>query len=283
MALLVGFVLSWVASRRLVRRHELALVHLGELMEEVHSGTFLPTDPDGAGGGVERALRRMLARLEQESSALSGKLIAVLEAERRRIGRELHDETSQTLALVLLHIDEAARADAEDEVRQHLDAARDLIDNALDELKNIVYGLMPVLLENLGLEAAVRWYVSTTTRDSGVTAVLDFDTPVPPPDEVRTALFRIVQEAVSNVVRHADAARLTVQVETRPGYAAVAVIDDGNGFDVAEKLVPRPTSGLGLLSIRERAKLLGGTLNVTSQTERGTALHVVIPLPEDPP
>jgi len=280
-SLAFGAAVSLLVTRHLVRRHERALVRLSELMEEVHSGSGLP-GRDGAvpGAGIEGAVRRMLARLEDESHALSGKLIACLEAERHRIGRELHDETSQTLALVLLHVDEAARASLDDEAREHLDAARDLLDHTLDELKNIVYGLRPVLLESVGLEAAVRWYVGTSVRDGRLEAQLDLDTPVRPPAHVETALYRIVQEAVNNAVKHAEATRLTVELQTRAGYASVAVIDNGHGFDVAAQLVPRPQGGLGLLSIRERVQLLGGTLDVVSAPERGTRLHVVVPYAE---
>ncbi len=280
-SLAFGAAVSLLAARRLVRRHERALVRLSELMEGVHRGGGLPgAEGDVPGAGIEGAVRRMLARLEDESHALSGKLLACLEAERHRIGRELHDETSQTLALVLLHVDEAARAAREDEVHEHLDAARDLLDHTLDELKNIVYGLKPVLLESVGLAAAVRWYVGTSVRDGRLEARLDLDTPVRPPAEVETALYRIVQEAVNNAVKHAEATRLTVELQTRAGYASVAVLDNGRGFDVTAQLVPRPQGGLGLLSIRERVQLLGGTLDVVSAPERGTRLHVVVPYAE---
>jgi len=214
---------------------------------------------------------------------LLNQIMSAQEDERRRIARELHDETAQSLASLLVGLDVLAatrtRKAAQAQVQElHRVAAR-----ALGEVRLLARGLRPAVLDDLGLVAAVEWYAGEFQRSRGI-AVYSRATGVTGrlPAPVETALYRIMQEALANVSRHAEARAASVVIERRPGSVTMAVSDDGRGFDVGKVLAASESAGqLGLHSMRERALLLDGTVEVSSVTGAGTRILVELPLPEE--
>ena len=255
----------------------MATIHKGE------GGSSVPADSsDRSLRTASEALAQMLDRLEGESRVYSSLIFASIEEERRRIGRELHDETSQSLAAALLDIDIAERGFGEcsPEVKERVDNARALITHCLGQIKLLVYDLRPSMLDDFGLVPALRWYVKSHLEPAGLVVETDFEgAQLRLPSDVETGLYRIAQESLANVMKHSGATRATLRLETQPGYAAVAVEDNGVGFEAGGADDQRDGGhGVGLLSMRERAAALGGTLRVESSAGRGTRVHVVIPI-----
>jgi signal transduction histidine kinase len=154
----------------------------------------------------------------------------------------------------------------------------DLAQQGLDELRKLVYELRPSILDDLGLGPAVRWYADTHVRAAGLRVdvhVGEIGNRLAP--EVETVAFRIVQEAVTNTLRHAQARHMEIRVDRRGDFLLVMVRDDGSGFEVTDP-GPRPT--LGLAGMRERAQLVGGTLQVLSVPDVGTTVLARLPLHE---
>jgi two-component system sensor histidine kinase UhpB len=237
-------------------------------------------DPDLS--AVSAALMETVDRLEHEARRYSSRLLGSIEDERRRIGRELHDETSQTLAATLINLDlvEKSLGNSPLEVRQRVTNSRALIEHTLEQIKLLVYDLRPSMLDDLGLIPALRWYIQSHLGGTGLVVDVDFEGARGRlPGETETALYRIAQESLANVVKHARATRVSLRLEIQSGYASFAVHDDGVGFDPSDVLTDRGERyGLGLLSIRERAELLDGTANIISSRDAGTHVYVVVPL-----
>ena len=288
----VGAVTIALADGLVMRTAFRPLIELSNALATIHKGSKAsaqaalaavatgPTDLELR--PVADALAELLDRLSGESLAYSARVFESIEDERRRIGRELHDDTSQSLAAALLSLDAAQKAlgGCRGDVRERVAAARELIADSLEQLRLLVYDLRPTTLDDFGLVPALRRYVQSHLQVPGLTVVTDFeDAGRRLPPEVETALCRIAQESLANTVEHAQATRVVLRLETQPGYAALAVEDNGRGFDLAEAVVDRPgTHGVGLLSIRERTELLGGTVNIDTAPGSGTRVHVVVPL-----
>jgi two-component system, NarL family, sensor histidine kinase UhpB len=285
-----GLAVAALVNYVLVRTTLRQLIDMSLIVEAIHQGV----DPHVAteGGPIDPALSTVSAalmetvdRLEHEARRYSSRLLTSIEDERRRIGRELHDETSQTLAATLINLDlvEKGLGDCPEGVRERVVASKELIRHTMEQLKLLIYDLRPAMLDDLGLVPALRWYIRSHLGASDLRVEVDFEgTEERIAAETETALYRIAQESLANVVKHAGATRVSVRLEIRPGYASFAVHDDGVGFDPDEVLADRAEQyGLGLLSIRERAELLGGTVNIVSNCDGGTHVYVVVPLRED--
>jgi two-component system, NarL family, sensor histidine kinase UhpB len=283
---LCGAAVTALANYLVVRAAFRPLIDLSTAMATIHWGMRgEAVRPDSYGPDlrtISKALEEMLDRLEGESRAYSLHIFESIEDERRRIGRELHDETSQSLAAALLSIDTAQRGmhDCSPEVREQVTNARTLIGHCLGQIKLLLYDLRPSVLDDFGLSPALRWYVQSHLNAAGLEVVTDLDDAegrLPP--TVETALYRIAQESLANVVRHARATRVLVRLETKPNYVTLLVADNGTGFD--PQSVPADTQGrygVGLMSMRERSTALHGTLNIDTAAGQGTRVHVVIPL-----
>ena len=281
-AALVNLALSWRAWSHLSELSSaMESVHKGELQQRVRVDTV---DPELHRLSV--SFNNMCARLEDESRQYATKLLSSIEDERRRIGRELHDETSQTLAATLVILDLAEKALESGDLHgahERVGNSKELIGHSIDEIKLLVYDLRPVMLDDIGLAPTLRWYIQSHLEDAGPAIVTDFEGATSRlPSEVETALYRITQEMLANAVRHAAATKIIVRLETRPGYADLAVIDNGHGFDPDAALHSTDRRGLGLLSIKERVELVGGTVNIESTIGRGTRVYVVIPFETEP-
>ncbi|MDQ7828476.1 MAG: GAF domain-containing sensor histidine kinase [Armatimonadota bacterium] len=236
-----------------------------------------------AATGHEMALAaertRLLAEVRAKEAArgeLIERLLTAQEEERRRIARELHDEAGQALTALILNLEMAGREAAEPDATR-LRRLKGIAEQTLGELRRLIYDLRPTVLDDLGLGAAVRWYVREVVEPSGLAVTLDLqgvDRRLPPPAE--TALFRILQEALNNVLKHAAATRVSVALHVGQDAVRLTVSDDGRGFEVGRPPA-RPGGGLGLLGMRERAELLGGQMHVRSAPGQGTTIEVVLP------
>lgn len=232
--------------------------------------------------GTLHSLVTHLQERNLELHALSERAITAQEAERKAIAQSLHDDTGQALTMLAIHldrIDEHIPAEQK-ELKSQVAAARTLTANALTELRCILSGLRPSILDDLGLVPAIRWYARTNLEAAGVRVVFKApNTPFELPAPVATTLFRIAQEAMNNIVRHAQARSTTIILQLDANQVRLRVQDDGRGFDsarVAQDAVQ--TNQLGLVGVRERAQLLGGQVTVESLPGQGSQVLAVIPL-----
>jgi signal transduction histidine kinase len=225
------------------------------------------------------------ARLEEAErrEALRGELlhrvVAAQEAERQRLARELHDETGQALTAIGLGLRGASSTLRQDDEKAaaHLRQLEGLTSKSLNELRRIIADLRPSHLDDLGLAATLRWYAHEVHSWSDLN--IDFHVSGPPCDlstELKTSLFRITQEALTNTVKHADASKVTIQLQYSPEDVKLQVRDDGIGFDPL-KINHTGRPPWGLEGMRERAALLGGVVRVTSVIGNGTLVDVEFP------
>lgn len=213
------------------------------------------------------------------------KYIEAQEEERKRIARELHDETAQLLTALSLTIEAALQTPATsvDEVRALMATAQPLTERVSTGIDRLIRDLRPSLLDDLGLVEALGWYADHRLKPLGIRVA--FDTPLTEQrlrPELETTLFRVAQEAMSNVAQHAKAENVTVAVELEPEEVTLEIEDDGCGFDVEASLSgdkdTEDGSSFGLLGMRERVSLLGGTLEVESRVGQGTRVRAVLPM-----
>ena len=214
---------------------------------------------------------------------LLAKVISAQEEERRRISRELHDQTSQSLASLRVGLQAVHRAKNPAELQQQLDNLDDLTGSILDELHLLARELRPSVLDDLGLVPALERYVAEYGQRFSIATDLQTvglsDKRLPPAVEI--ALYRIIQEALTNVARHAAASSVSVVVRYVQGTVLAMVEDDGQGFDPIMREGRESTDRhLGLFGMKERALLLGGTLAVESAPGRGTTIVVRLPVPD---
>jgi signal transduction histidine kinase len=203
------------------------------------------------------------------------RLVEGQELERRRLARELHDETGQALTSILLGLRAVEDASAPDEASRALADLRDLVVATLQEVRRLAVQLRPAALDDFGLVAALERLVQTFAEASGVRVELEAqigETRLPA--EVETTLYRIVQEALTNVVKHAGAANVSILLVRREGGVTLVIEDDGRGFAVGETRA----DGLGLAGMRERVALHDGRLTIESAAGAGTTLAVEVPL-----
>jgi signal transduction histidine kinase len=207
-------------------------------------------------------------------------VITAQEDERKRIARELHDESCQALSLLAIRIDGLRAAVREPEALASLESARTLAVRTLDEVHRLIFDLRPALLDDLGLPDAIRWLAARQLEPAGIAVRLEIEplrARLPP--EAETALFRAVQEALANVVRHASASSVLIQVAEAGGMLVIEIEDDGVGFDPAAVEEPGASGrGLGLMGIRERLELLQGQARIESTPGQGTRVVLRAPV-----
>ena len=226
----------------------------------------------------------LLARLEASDRRFRGlarSVFRVQEEERRRIARELHDETAQSLASLLLGLSALGETRSTRAARAQARELHQVATRALSEVRRLAWGLRPSVLDDLGLPAALERYTADfgATRDIAIELeTVGLEGGRMPPG-VETALYRIMQEALSNVARHAGARRVRIRVERGPATVAMVVEDDGRGFEAsAPPSPPTAARGLGIHTMRERAVVLRGTFSIDSAPDRGTRVTVEVPL-----
>jgi PAS domain S-box-containing protein len=213
----------------------------------------------------------------EQLQALSRRLVEVQEAERGHIARELHDETGQALSSLLLSLSLLEQEEGcSEKMKARLGQMEALVDQMLENLHRLAMNLRPATLDHLGLVPALEQYVETFGNQHGIAA--QFEVVGIGPDrltpEVETAIYRIVQEALTNVLRHAQATRVDVLLERRDEMVVAIVEDDGVGFDAEMAM---SGSRLGLFGMKERAEMLGGRLAIESAPDAGTTVFVEVP------
>lgn len=206
---------------------------------------------------------------------LSHGLVSTQEEERRKLSRELHDHVGQMLTALRMALGRAERVPSPLPRSVALADARDLAEELLQTVRDLSLGLRPSMLDDFGLGPALEWLVRDHQRRSGIDVRLTVAGPVSGlADATRTCIYRVVQEALTNCARHASATRIDVDVRYADRDVQVVVRDDGCGMKAGSR-----TRGLGLIGIEERARELGGHLDVTSAPDRGTTLTVRLPVP----
>jgi two-component system sensor histidine kinase UhpB len=289
------------AFREFLRR-EAGAVHYGAFRHLKKTGE--PIDIDGVGHLVgwrgrparlvqinditerlrtQQTLERLNRELElshERLRALSRRLFEVQEEERRRLARDLHDDVGQALTALKIQLESLARAGGELAARPRVDECVDTVQHTLERVRHLSISLRPPQLDDLGLAAALRSHLDRQARVSGLQAHFEAgDAPQEIAPETETACFRVAQEAVNNVVRHARARNLWLRLFTAGGRLAISVRDDGLGFDL-EAVRERSAGGgsLGLLGMEERMALAGGSFELRSAPGQGTILLATFPL-----
>ena len=221
-------------------------------------------------------------RREALRGELYGRVVGAQEAERQRIARELHDETGQSLTAIGMgmHAVGASLTSDPEKASQRLRELEALVDRSLNELQRLIADLRPSHLDDLGLPAALRWYAGEVQGRTALKIGVEvFGEPRSLPGAVNTALFRIAQEALTNVVRHAGATTVRIRVRYGEDGINLHVGDDGRGFD-PRPIGARERPAWGLLGIEERATLLGGSATIRSRPGDGTEVEVAVPYPD---
>ncbi len=234
------------------------------------------------GGGIVLALVTitLILRLERElekrradSQELSARLLRAQENERRSLARELHDEIGQSLSAILMETDGAEGADGQVETRQHLDSIRRLAEKTVNEVRDLALLLRPSMLDDLGLIPALNWHARETTKRTGLRVGVSAEGVTDDlPEEHKTCIYRLIQEAVNNSGRHAKANAVEVAVRRERDRVLCTVQDDGAGFDA------HFVRGLGLLGMEERVRRLGGHLEIDSKPGQGTLIKAELPI-----
>jgi signal transduction histidine kinase len=227
---------------------------------------------------LERELQRRLdenARARIDLQELSSRLLRAQENERRSLARELHDEVGQSLSAILMEAENAGCAQQAGELRLHLASIRTLAERTANEVRDLALLLRPSMLDDFGLVPALNWHGRETAKRTGLNVVVSAEEAVDDlPEEHTTCIYRMVQEAVNNASRHANARTVEVVVRREADRVVFSVQDDGAGFDATF------VRGLGLLGMEERVRRLGGRLRIDSQPGRGTSIAAELPLTE---
>ena len=223
---------------------------------------------------TERAREsRELERSRRDLRRLSASMVQAREDERRRIARELHDELGQRLTALKM---ELSGLSGDGPGRPRIDAMLEMIDDTVATVRRIATELRPLMLDDLGLNAAIEWLADGWARRMGVKLSLQLDAADPELDDAaRIALYRMVQEALTNVARHARASEVCIELQHGGGELRLTVTDNGAGFDEAAAF---REGSHGLMGIRERAHMLGGTLAVGNSPQGGARVSVRLPL-----
>lgn len=217
-----------------------------------------------------QAFNRMLGRLEHERSHTAAAVLQGQEGERARLARDLHDECNQALTGVLLRL-QATMEHAPQDIREELRDTKEVATTAMDELLRLARELRPAALDDHGLQAALRTQVERFSDQTRVPAELRvYDDLADLPVHEQTVVYRVVQESLSNVARHAQAAHVVVELGRDHGRPVVRVADDGVGFVLRDAR----QDGIGLVGMRERARLARGRLEVQSAPGRGTVVEL---------
>ncbi len=270
--LIIGLAAILAANALLVRASLSPLNDLTAVMQRVDM--LQPGDRMTEGGNGDFAaligtFNAMLDRLEAEATTSAAHALAAQEGERARISRELHDEIGQSLTVALLalkRVVDRAPAELTDDARTAQDAVR----ASLDDVREVAQRLRPGVLADLGLESALRSLGTEFSRSSGVDVELRYDAELPElSSDIELVLYRVAQEGLTNVARHADATFARLSLERTADGVALRIADDGRGGDIQE--------GTGIRGMRERALLVGGRLSISATDTGGTDVLLAVP------
>jgi two-component system, NarL family, sensor histidine kinase UhpB len=279
LGLTIGLLILFVVDLIVVRRALSPLRRLTAFSAEVssaHTGRRLPPDPwrSREAADLTRGFNTMLDRLEAERRARGKSVLTAQEAERDRVARALHDELGQTLTAMTLSAQRAAEGD-EAQMRSALEEVADTAQSSLDEVRRIARELRPEALDDLGLVNALIALSRRIDEQSGVRVRHHFDHMPDLAEDVELAIYRIAQESLTNVIRHAGATKADVSLRADNGRVVLKVVDDGKGLTE----VPGPDAA-GIAGMRERAMLVGGTLSIGAATGGGTEVRLEVAVGE---
>jgi PAS domain S-box-containing protein len=281
-------------ARQVQRQLQKKLDSSGETTYEIEmitkKGKHVPVEissrliyENGVPVGVQGCVRDISEKRKAHEAArnYSRQLIDAQEGERRRISRELHDQVGQILTAVKMNLYALQHHCTQPEILLSINDNLKVIDEAVDQIRHLSIDLRPLLLDDLGLVVALRWYLERQTRNIGIPAKfvsgsLDEDDRFS--SELETACFRIVQEGVTNVVRHARATRISVRLERVVTDLILLITDDGAGFDARMLRTSSGMSTLGLRGMEERAQAVGGTITIDSAPALGTEICARFPI-----
>ncbi|MBW7885366.1 MAG: HAMP domain-containing protein [Caldilineaceae bacterium] len=282
-----GLVISYVVNNWVLKRALDPLDRLQRAVDAVRSGRasvrVVPGDnSDERFDRLAETFNQMLERLEHDTLALqqlSRQILQAQEAERQRLARELHDEAAQALTSLLVHLRLLERAHSPEAAQQHVQELRELTAGALENVRRVALDLRPTILDDLGLGPALEWCVDEINKAGTVHASITISGIVHRlPRETELVLYRVGQEALANVSRHAHASQVHASLQVNDGNVILIVEDDGIGFD-PDHMQPSAGHGLGLAGMRERVAMLGGHVEVASQPGAGTRIVARVPAP----
>lgn len=235
---------------------------------------------------LEERVADRTREIQRYSREMNTRVIRAQEDERKRLARELHDDTAQALSTLLINLDllEPLIHEPNEALYRALDRIRTLTQRTLDTVRALSHDLRPTILDDFGLAAALRWFAEEFELTFGVPVHIEVeDTREALNPDLQLTLFRIMQEALTNSGKYAQATAVRVSLAFEKGHAVLRISDDGRGFDPATVLGPTRQGGLGLYGIRERAELLHGVVDLQSAEGNGTCITVSIPLATDDP
>jgi signal transduction histidine kinase len=211
-------------------------------------------------------------------------LVSAQEDERRRISMELHDEAGQFLTALGLNLD-LIRAEIETQspsLVNLISEAKHITETIMSKLRSLAHDLRPPAIDTVGLSQALQDHCRKISRQTKLDVCFSAIAAANLPKHIQLSLYRVVQEALTNAIKHANASRIDISLESDAEYATLSVEDDGCGFNLPRELTPDSMGGIGLLGIEDRIEAIGGSLTISTQPGKGTSLFVKIPLPERP-
>lgn len=297
--IVVATVLSLFINILLLRASFRPLFNLLQTIRTISAGqtqaraTSLPTDTEI--GELALAFNRMLDRLDNTRREQAMLILQAQEEERRRVALELHDESSQNLTALLVHTEILQQAlqtlpataltpETREQLRAGLQQLTRLTQHTLESIRTLALQLRPSVLDDLGLPAALRWLAEDCRQRLQMTVDLQLDPQISSvagkayPSLYETTLFRVAQESLTNVARHARATHVSIELVQDEKQVALRIRDNGQGYAASQR-----RSGLGITGMQERVSLLNGTLNLCSEPGRGTTVEAVLPLPVPAP
>ncbi len=274
-ALLVGLLLMLVVNGLLLRRLFLPLERLAERMESadvLRGGQHLPVVSSAEIRTLERTFNSMLDRLANERREAGAYALQAQEAERQRLARGLHDEVGQSMTAVLLQL-KGLEANASPEQQQRLTQAQEVVKKSLDDVRRLAKELRPEALDHLGLASALEHLANNFAQRTHLRVERTLKRDLPPLDPgVELVIYRVAQESLTNVTRHAEATEVLVSLEGDGGSVVLRVIDDGRGF------AANHVEGGGLRGIRERALIVGGAAAIKPGPDGGVEVRLEVPV-----
>ena len=274
--LLAGLLVMLAINLLLLRRAFQPLDHLADTMrrhDPLSPGARVQVEGGPIVAGLARTFNEMLDRLEFERRDSARSALLVQEGERRWIARELHDEVGQTLTGVMLQV-EGLAASIPDELREQLDELRETARHGTEEVRRIARRLRPEALEDLGLQSALTALATAFGEQAHVRVHRHLEPPrMPLSEEHELVIYRIAQEAMTNVARHAEASAVELRLECSTDHVVLIVRDDGRGLSPSA-----PDSSHGIRGMRERAMLIGAEFAITPAPDHGTEVKLSIPL-----
>jgi two-component system sensor histidine kinase DegS len=271
-------------EQQLIRRRNELEIRIRDSYKTIQKAENLITHVGAALGYLTGDLREISTQLEdiQQRQLLGLKIIKAQEDERQRVARDIHDGPAQLMSNVVLKAEICERMiDVDlDKAREELKNLKKIVRESLQDVRKIIYNLRPMSLDDLGLVPTLQRYIMTFQEDTGIS--VSFKNRGASEDikpVISLTVFRIVQEAINNIIKHAVAKNVSIDLEFREQSLKLLIFDDGLGFNM-EKLKVRTddmSSGFGLLGMKERIELLGGDFNISSEQGKGTRLNIAIP------